>query len=84
MRRLVLEAGFTGIGVQQAGEKRFIHLDDIQPEDNFHVPPVYKKPPVASNKERRGRGVSGRQVASTALSAAVGHRGGVSFGQGAR
>ena len=44
---------------------------------------VYKKsPPVAS--KRRGRGVSGRQVASTAPSAAVGHRGGVSFGQGAR
>ena len=38
MRRLVLEAGFTGIGAQQAGEKRFIYLDDIQPEDDFHVP----------------------------------------------
>ena len=35
---LALEAGFTGIGVKQAGEKRFIHLDDIQPEDDFHVP----------------------------------------------
>ena len=34
---LALDAGFTGIGVQQAGEKRFIHLDDIQPEDDFHV-----------------------------------------------
>ena len=37
MRRLVLEAGFNGIGVQQAEEKRFIHLDDIPPEDNLHV-----------------------------------------------
>ncbi len=29
---------FTGIGVAQTGEARFLHLDDIQPEDNFHVP----------------------------------------------
>ena len=34
---LALDAGFTGIGVKQAGEKRFIHLDDIQPEDDFHA-----------------------------------------------
>ena len=33
-----LEVGFTGIGVKQAGEGRFIHLDDIQREDNYHVP----------------------------------------------
>jgi hypothetical protein len=30
--------GFTGIGIQQTGEGRFIHLVDIQPEDEFHVP----------------------------------------------
>jgi len=29
---------FTGIGVAQTGEARFLHLDDIQPEDDFHVP----------------------------------------------
>ena len=29
--------GFTGIGVSQVGEKRFLHLDDIQPSDNFHA-----------------------------------------------
>ena len=38
MRRPALEVGFTGIGVQQAGDSRFIHLHDIQPEDDFHVP----------------------------------------------
>jgi uncharacterized protein YcbK (DUF882 family) len=27
--RLALEFGFTGIGIQQKGEGRFIHLDDI-------------------------------------------------------
>ena len=38
-RRAASEVGFTGIGVNQAGgEERFIHLDDIQPEDEFHVP----------------------------------------------
>ena len=29
--------GFTGIGVCQNGYKRFLHLDDIQTEDNFHA-----------------------------------------------
>lgn len=28
--KLALEHGFTGIGVQQKGEGRFIHLDDIE------------------------------------------------------
>ena len=27
--RLALEEGFTGIGVQQKGDGRFIHLDDV-------------------------------------------------------
>jgi len=33
-----LEVGFTGIGVDQQGDGRFLHLDDLQPEDAFHVP----------------------------------------------
>ena len=36
--QLALAEGFTGIGIQQTGEGRFLHLDDIQPEDEFHVP----------------------------------------------
>jgi len=36
--QLALAEGFTGIGIQQKGEGRFLHLDDIQPEDEFHVP----------------------------------------------
>ncbi len=28
--KLALELGFTGIGVQQKGDGRFIHLDDIE------------------------------------------------------
>ena len=35
---LALEVGFTGIGVDQRGDGRFLHLDDLQPEDDFHVP----------------------------------------------
>lgn len=29
--RLALDCGFTGIGVQQKGPSRFIHLDDVAP-----------------------------------------------------
>ena len=36
--QLALAEGFTGIGIQQTGEGRFLHLDDIQPEGEFHVP----------------------------------------------
>ena len=36
--QLALQEGFTGIDIQQTGEGRFIHLDDIQPEDEIHVP----------------------------------------------
>ena len=35
---LATSLGFTGIGVSQTGDKRFLHLDDIQSEDNFHAP----------------------------------------------
>jgi uncharacterized protein YcbK (DUF882 family) len=30
--------GFTGIGIKQKGDGRFLHLDTISDEDNFHVP----------------------------------------------
>ena len=30
--------GFTGIGVQQSGSNRFLHLDVIGSGDGFHVP----------------------------------------------
>ena len=32
-----LRAGFTGIGIQQKGVSRFIHMDYIRPGDGFHV-----------------------------------------------
>ena len=35
---LAISLGFTGIGVSQKGDNRFLHLDDIQSDDNFHVP----------------------------------------------
>jgi zinc D-Ala-D-Ala carboxypeptidase len=35
---LALGYGFTGIGVSQKGDNRFLHLDTIVPEDDFHVP----------------------------------------------
>jgi len=34
---LATSLGFTGIGVSQTGDRRFLHLDDIQTEDNFHA-----------------------------------------------
>jgi zinc D-Ala-D-Ala carboxypeptidase len=36
--KIALEVGFTGIGVQQKGEGRFIHLDDL---DNDLRPTVW-------------------------------------------
>ena len=36
--REAMRLGFTGIGVKQAGDARFLHLDTIAEEDNFHVP----------------------------------------------
>ena len=35
---LATSLGFTGIGVSQKGDSRFLHLDDIQTEDDFHAP----------------------------------------------
>ena len=38
--KLGLEIGFTGIGIQQRGEhsKRFIHLDDVEPDKYEGIP----------------------------------------------
>ena len=36
--REAMRIGFTGIGVAQSGDGRFLHLDCITDEDDFHVP----------------------------------------------
>jgi uncharacterized protein YcbK (DUF882 family) len=33
--RLAMRMGFTGVGIQQKGDGRFIHLDDITPKEDF-------------------------------------------------
>ena len=38
---LALLYGFTGIGVQQKGGGRFIHLDDLTLHDNFPRPTIW-------------------------------------------
>ena len=38
---LALKHGFTGIGVKQSGDSRFIHLDDLQHEPNRPRPWVW-------------------------------------------
>ena len=38
---LALKYGFTGIGVKQSGNNRFIHLDDLQHEPNRPRPWVW-------------------------------------------
>jgi len=39
--RLALEIGFTGIGVQQKGTGRFIHLDNLESESGFVRPTIW-------------------------------------------
>jgi zinc D-Ala-D-Ala carboxypeptidase len=34
--RLAIRMGFTGIGVQQKGDGRFLHLDDIHSKEDFN------------------------------------------------
>jgi zinc D-Ala-D-Ala carboxypeptidase len=36
-----IEFGFTGIGVAQKGDARFIHLDDLTAADNFPRPTIW-------------------------------------------
>lgn len=42
--RLALLCGFTGIGVSQRGEGRFIHLDDLQEPEHAPRPTVWSYP----------------------------------------
>jgi len=39
--RLALSMGFTGIGIQQKGNARFIHLDDMPASANFIRPTIW-------------------------------------------
>lgn len=42
--RLAVDHGFTGIGVQQKGAGRFIHLDDVPEGPGFVRPTVWSYP----------------------------------------
>ena len=39
--KLALELGFTGIGIQQKGSGRFIHLDTLEPSADFIRPTIW-------------------------------------------
>ena len=39
--RAAMEMGFTGIGVQQKGEGRFLHLDDLQEPEHAPRPTIW-------------------------------------------
>jgi zinc D-Ala-D-Ala carboxypeptidase len=39
--KMALERGFTGIGVQQKGAVRYIHLDDLTAADGFPRPTIW-------------------------------------------
>lgn len=39
--RLAMQMGFTGIGVQQTGDKRFLHLDTLTDNDGFPRPWIW-------------------------------------------
>lgn len=39
--RLAMALGFTGIGIQQKGNSRFIHLDDLLNSKNFLRPTIW-------------------------------------------
>lgn len=39
--KLALDCGFTGIGVQQKGEGRFLHLDDLPPGGSHLRPTIW-------------------------------------------
>jgi uncharacterized protein YcbK (DUF882 family) len=42
--RLALQMGFTGIGVQQRGDRRFLHLDDLPDAPRQPRPTVWSYP----------------------------------------
>lgn len=39
--KLAIELGFNGIGINQKGTGRFIHLDTVQNSDNFPRPAIW-------------------------------------------
>lgn len=39
--RLAIRMGFTGIGVQQKGEGRFLHLDDLTSQEGWPRPTIW-------------------------------------------
>lgn len=39
--RVAMELGFTGIGIKQKGEGRFIHLDDLTEADGYPRPRIW-------------------------------------------
>jgi uncharacterized protein YcbK (DUF882 family) len=39
--RLAMRMGFTGIGVQQKGDGRFIHLDDLTSKEGWPRPTIW-------------------------------------------
>lgn len=41
LMRLAMRMGFSGIGVQQKGDGRFIHLDDLEAKDGWPRPTVW-------------------------------------------
>ena len=38
---VALKHGITGVGVNQKGASRFIHLDDLEPMGHFHRPTIW-------------------------------------------
>ena len=42
--RMALASGFTGLGVNQKGDARFIHLDDLPNKDGQPRPHIWSYP----------------------------------------
>ncbi len=41
LMRLAMRMGFTGVGVQQKGDGRFVHLDDLTSKEGWPRPTVW-------------------------------------------
>ena len=39
--QLILDHSFTGIGIQQKGEGRFIHIDNLEPIEGWPRPTIW-------------------------------------------
>jgi|TARA_Y100000033_G_scaffold43050_1_gene44499 uncharacterized protein YcbK (DUF882 family) len=48
LMRIAMQIGFTGVGVQQKGGGRFVHLDDISPNECFANNKTFVRPTVWS------------------------------------